>query len=101
MKLLKKYYPFLIFILVFTFGLLRARQISNYEVSIGKPTMSGAFAFYAYFIVSIILFISSLLIKILSSIKSEKFNINVKILLITIIGAVGLAMSTFILYFIH
>lgn len=78
MKTLKKYYPFFIFIFVFILGLIRSRLISSYEISIGKPTMSGAFAFIAYSIVSIILFISSLLIKILSSIKSEKFNIKEK-----------------------
>ena len=101
MKLLKKYYPVFIPITVFIFGLIRSNQISTYEISIGKPTMTGAFTFYTYFIVSIVLFISSLLIKILSSIKSEKFNINVKILLITIVASIALSISTFILYFIQ
>ena len=101
MKLIKKYYPLFIFILVFTFGLIRSHLISSYEISIGKPTMSGTFAFIAYSIVAVILFISSLLIKMLSSIKSEKFNINVKILLITLIGSIAFAISVFILFFIH
>jgi hypothetical protein len=48
MKILKKYYPFFIFIFVFIFGLIRSRLISSCEVSIGKPTMSGAFAFIVY-----------------------------------------------------
>jgi hypothetical protein len=101
MKMLKKYYPLFIFILVFTFGLIRSRLISSYEISIGKPTMSGAFAFIAYSIVAIILFISSLLIKILYSIKSEKLNVNVKTILITIVASIAFAISTFILFFIH
>lgn len=101
MKFLKKYYPICIFTIIFTFGFLRAYQISFYERSVGKSTMSSSFIFIAYSIVAMLLFISSLLIKILSSITSEKFNINVKILLITIICSLSFAISAFILLIFH
>ena len=68
----------LFFIGIVVFGLIRMSIISKIEIARGTPTMTGEFAFIAYFIISILVTIIWLIISIINSINEEIFNRGIK-----------------------
>ena len=68
----------LFFIGIVVFGLIRMSIINKIEIARGTPTMTGEFAFIAYFIISILVTIIWLIISIINSINEDIFNRGIK-----------------------
>ena len=68
----------LIFVGIVLFGLIRMCIINKIEIARGTPTMTGAFAFIAYLVTSILVTIIWLIISIVNSINEEIFNRGIK-----------------------
>lgn len=82
MRLVKKFYPLILFILITCIGAIRKYQINSYEVSVGKSTMTGTFTFMAYGIIAIIILTASLLILRISLIKENTISKYIKLIFI-------------------
>ena len=95
-KIFRKYYYTLFLPICFIFGLIRQEQIQTYEFSIGKPTMSGIFALYAYIFVGICITIISIVIEFIC--HSNQTN-SLKIFLIILVLIIGLPLICFSLLF--
>ena len=101
MKLIKKFYPLILFIGIIFIGVIRWWQISSYEISRGTPTMSGSFAFIAYFIIAVIVLIVSLLILWITSIKESILNKTIKQIFIITLLIVFIPIIGGILFVFH
>lgn len=96
LKVFRKYYYILFFLICLIIGLIRQEQIETYQSSIGKPTMSGIFALYAYIFVGICLTIISIGIEFIH--HSNQTNL-LKIFLIILVLIIGLPLICFSLLF--
>lgn len=68
----------LLFIGIVIFGLIRMSIINKIEIAKGTPTMTGAFSFIAYLVISILATVIWLIISIINSINEEIFNRGIK-----------------------
>lgn len=68
----------LLFIGILVFGLIRISIINKIEIARGTPTMTGAFAFIAYLVTSILVTVIWMIISIINSINEEIFNRGIK-----------------------
>lgn len=75
----------LLFVGIVLFGLIRMCIINKIEIARGTPTMTGAFAFIAYLVTSILVTIIWLIISIINSINEEIFNRGIKNIFIGIL----------------
>ncbi|WP_294188232.1 hypothetical protein [uncultured Clostridium sp.] len=101
MKVLKKLYPFVLFIGIIIWGFIRMYQINSYEILIGKPTMTGSFTFMTYGIISIIVTIVSVLIYKISSINEDILNRTIKLIFIITALIISIPIIIVMLYFFH
>jgi predicted membrane protein len=94
----KKYLYAVIFVICLIIGFIRALQISLYELSIGKPTMTGAFTLYSYIFVAICLISISL---IFTDIGYSKFPNTLKTIVRIISIIIGVLLICCSLLFFH
>ena len=90
-----------LWVFIVSIGLFRADIIHNNELVSGKPTMTGSFTFSAYLIVATIVFLISLIIFKVNSVKESIFSKPIKIIISISILIITLPIVFFILLFFH
>ena len=96
LKILQKYFNRLIIPIFFTIGLIRQKQIQDYQNSIHRPTMTGIFTLYSYIIIGICLLILSLTFKaIYHSNQNKAQKMILKVLASISLLTIGFLLSFF------
>lgn len=88
-------------IFIVAIGLFRTNIIHHNELVAGKPTMTGTFTFLAYLIVATIVFLISLIIFKINSVKESIFSKSIKIVIDITILIISLPIVFIILFFFH
>lgn len=97
LKKIRENYGIVIIPIFLVIGLIRRYQITSYELSNGKPTMSGTFVLYSSIFMGLLVTVLYLTLK---SIHHSKMLKNFKILSTIIALAIGIPLVYFSLLFI-
>lgn len=97
-RIVRKYWNILIIPACLIIGLVRQEQIQTYQLSIGKPTMTGAFTLFSYIFIGICLTCTLMLSNLIG--RSKLGDILKTILNATIV-VIGLSLSCFLLLLYH
>ena len=90
-----------LWILIAFIGFFRMNVIHSNELAAGRPTMTGSFAFLAYLIVASIVFLISLIIFKINSVKDSILNTFIKVIFDITILIISLPIVFIILLFFH
>ena len=97
LKILQKYFNRLIIPIFFIIGLIRQKQIQDYEISIHKPTMTGIFTLYSYIVIGICLLILSLTFKAIYHSNQNK----AQKMILKVLASISLLTIGFLISFFH
>ena len=97
LKILQKYFNRLIIPIFFIIGLIREKQIDDYQISTHEPNMDGIFTLYSYIVIGICLLILSLTFKAIYHSNQNKAQKMV----LKVLASISLLTIGFLLSFLH